>query len=117
MSEININGTSEFGQINISNEVIAIIVGTAIGEVEGVLSPTDNNKGTLQFVNKKVNFAKGVRISVFDNIVECEVDVVLKLGTKIVDVSNKVQQKIITTIETMTGLKVGSVNVNVINLS
>ncbi len=116
MNEININGNSDFGKINISNEVIAIIVGTAIGEVDGVISPIEQNGGTLQFINRKINFAKGVKIEVLDNVVSCDVDVVLKAGTKIIDVSSKVQEKIVTTIETMTGLEVGAVDVNVINI-
>ena len=59
------------------------------------------------------NLSKGVRVEVLDGIVEVEVALNIAYGFAIPDVSAKVQEKVKTAIETMTGLNVALVNVRI----
>lgn len=110
--------TSNLGQIQIADEVIAIIAGTASLEVEGVdgMSSTFTGfSGDISKIGKK-NLSKGVRITVLDDTVIADLSVFIKSGSKIHDVAVEVQKKVKTAIETMTGLLVTSVNVTVAGL-
>jgi len=102
MNEILTNGTS-LGEIRISDDVLAIIAGTATHEVEGV------------HVTSK-NFAKGVKISIEDGGVMVNISIMVKFGYKIHKVSEEVQKRIVTALETMVGMKVIEVNVTVAGL-
>ena len=56
---------------------------------------------------------KGVKMSVNDDVVKLTVSVIIKYGCNIPDVSAKIQDKVRSTIESMTGLTVSEINVNV----
>ena len=57
--------------------------------------------------------SKGVRVKVDENTVVIDLSIVLRMNENIVKISNKVQDKVKTTVENMTGLKVENVNVNI----
>lgn len=101
------------GQIQISDEVISIIAGTAAAETEGVslpsLAPVSSVKG---FFGKK-NQSKGVKVTVEENTALIEIEVVVKFGINIKNACEEVQQKVKNAVETMTGLTVSGVNINV----
>ena len=59
------------------------------------------------------NLSKGVRVSVLEDCVEVEVALNISYGYSIPEVSAKVQEKIKSAIETMTGLSVALVNVRI----
>lgn len=116
MNEIKINESSEFGTVKISNEVLALIVGTATREVEGVYSPVQNGQtGITDFVGK-INLGKGVQVEVIDDVVNVNIDVAVKFGVKIPKVTKAIQEKVVSAVETMTGLEVGDVNIRVFNI-
>ena len=48
-----------------------------------------------------------------ENTVVIDLSIVLRMNENIVKISNKVQDKVKTTVENMTGLKVENVNVNI----
>ena len=75
------------GEVNIADEVVTIIAGLAATEVEGISSMAGNI--TNELVSK------------------------LAYGYAIPEISEKVQEKIKTAIETMTGLSVKAVNVRI----
>lgn len=112
MSENKENKTV-FGQIQIADEVIAIIAGTAALEVEGVAAPMGDATSTfVEFFGKK-NQSKGVKVSVEDGETSVEVDIIIRFGSKIHETAYEVQKKVKNAVETMTGLNVVGVNVNV----
>mgnify|MGYP002571684146 FL=1 len=101
------------GEVRIADEVVAIIAGLAATEVEGVSSMAGNITNELVSKLGMKNLSKGVRVEVLDGSVEVEVALNNANGFAIPDVSAKVQEKVKTAIETMTGLNVALVNVRI----
>ena len=99
------------GQIQIADEVIAIIAGTAAGEVEGVV--TGKSEGSFLGFGKKPNPSKGIKVSVEDGTAIIDADIAVMYGIKITEAAKQVQEKIKTAVENMTGLEVIAVNVEV----
>ena len=99
--------------MRIADEVVAIIAGLAATEVEGVSSMAGNITNELVSKLGMKNLSKGVRVEVLDGSVEVEVALNIAYGFAIPDVSAKVQEKVKTAIETMTGLNVALVNVRI----
>ena len=69
------------GQIQISDEVIAIIAGTAAAETEGVSLPSSAPVSTVKGFFGKKNQSKGVKVTVEESnaLVEVEISVKLKM--------------------------------------
>lgn len=101
---------SKIGQIHIAQEVLAIISGTAAMEVEGVV--TGNAPNMSSRVAKR-NFAKGIKISFEEGKVKADMDIAVKYGHKLHEVASEVQGRVRTAIETMVGMQVMEINVNV----
>ena len=104
---------SGVGQIQIVDEVIAVIAGTAAMEIEGVALTSGHHISDFTEILGKKNLAKGVKIEVRENEIEISLNAYIKLGYKIHEVSTAVQKNVTTAIETMTGLTEVIVNVNV----
>ena len=111
--------TGKLGQVKISNEVIAVIAGIAAMETDGVASMTGNSgslqKDIISRLGMKV-LSKGVRIAVEDCSVKVELSVILDYGCSIPEVTRDVQDRVKNAIESMTGFKVHSVNVQVMDV-
>ena len=101
------------GEVRIADEVVAIIAGLAATEVEGVASMAGNITNELVSKLGMKSLSKGVRVSVLEDCVEVEVALNIAYGYSIQEVSAKVQEKIKSAIETMTGLSVALVNVRI----
>ena len=101
------------GQIQISDEVISIIAGTAAAETEGVSLPSSAPVSSVKGFFGKKNQSKGVKVTVEENTALIEIEVVVKFGINIKNACEEVQQKVKNAVETMTGLTVSEVNVHV----
>ena len=101
------------GEIKIADEVVAIIAGLAAKEVEGVASMAGN--ATRELISKlgMKSLSKGVKVDVLDGIVTVSLALNLNYGYSIKDITSKVQEKVKTAIENMTGLEVADVNIRV----
>lgn len=99
------------GEIKIADEVVAIIAGLAAMEVEGVASMAGN--ATRELISKlgMKSLSKGVKVDVLDGIVTVSLALNLNYGYSIKDITSKVQEKVKTAIENMTGLEVADVNI------
>ena len=82
-------------------------------EVDGVSSMAGTSTRDLLSKLGKKNLAKGVRVDVLDGVVTVSLALNLRFGKNIMEVSSKVQEKVKTAIENMTGLTVADVNVKV----
>lgn len=103
----------EFGQIQIADEVVAVIAATAAMEIEGILNASSASGNALvEFFGKKSQ-TKGVKVNSEAGELTLELDIVLLFGTKIQLAALEVQKKVKSAVETMTGLPVAMVNVNV----
>ncbi|GAA0861155.1 Protein of uncharacterised function (DUF322) [uncultured Clostridium sp.] len=96
---------NNFGQVKISNDVIATIAGLAAIEVEGV-------ETTSTFTDKLLK-NNGVKIQIEEDEVILDVMIIIDYGISIPDIAFKVQENVKNTVETMTGLKVSQVNIHV----
>lgn len=104
---------SELGEVQIADEVVAIIAGLAATEVEGVASMAGNVTNELISKLGMKNLSKGVKVDVLEGIVTVSLALNLKYGYGILDISSKVQEKVKASIENMTGLTVADVNIKV----
>ena len=106
-------GDTENG-IEISNDVIAVIAGVAVSEVQGVSSMAGGFAGGIsEVLSGKKNLAKGIKVDKEENKVKIDVNIIVEYGTRIPDVAFEIQNRVKTSVENMTGLKVEEVNVHV----
>lgn len=101
------------GEVHVADEVVAIIAGLAATEVEGVASMAGNITNELVSKRGMKNLSKGVKVEVAEKTVSVEVALNISYGYSIPEVSEKVQEKVKSAIETMTGLSVAIVNVRI----
>lgn len=101
---------NEFGEVRISDEVISVVSSIAVGDVEGVVGIYDSGKTGL-FGMKSLS--KGVSAEMRDGVISVDIDIIVKYGVKMQEVSWEIQGKVKNAVETMTGLLVQKVNVGV----
>ena len=110
--------TEENEGIQISNDVIAVIAGVAVSEVQGVSSMAGGFAGGIsEVLSGKKNLAKGIKVDKEENKVKIDVNIIVEYGTRIPDVAFEIQNRVKTSVENMTGLKVEEVNVHVQGVS
>lgn len=107
---------TENGNINISDDVIAVLVGAAITEVDGVTGLA-NTVGSeiLEFIGKKT-LSKGVKVAIEDECIVVDVLIMVNFGCVVAEVARKVQVSVSNALESMTGLSC-RVNVHVSGVS
>jgi len=113
----NINDIKSAGNVQISDEVIAVVSSVASMEIEGVLGMANSlTSGIAELMGKK-SFSKGVKADVDGENVKITVSINVKYGCKIQDVAYQVQQNVKKAVENMTGLTVDAVDVCVTGVS
>ena len=108
-----IQNDASLGEVKIADEVVAIIAALAATEVEGVASMAGNI--TNEVIGKLgiKNLSKGVKVDVLEGVVTVSLALNLKYDYSIMEVSEKVQEKVKNAVENMTGLEVADVNIKV----
>ena len=103
----------QVGDVRIADEVVVIIAGLATTEVEGVSSMAGNITNEIVSKLGMKNLSKGILVEVMENEVKVDVAINIAYGYSIPEVSAKVQDKVKSAIENMTGLTVAVVNVRI----
>ena len=103
----------EFGEVNISDDVIGIITNIAAMEIEGVNGLYGSFAGDIAEIFGKKNLSKGVKVLIEENEVKVDLNIVVDFGIVIPDIAWQVQEKVKNSIENMTGLTVLEVNIHV----
>ena len=103
----------DVGQVQIADEVIAVIAGLAATEVEGVSKMSGNITNEIVSKLGMKNLSKGVKVTILEGVVSVDLTLNIDFGKNILDVSRKVQDKVKTSIENMTGLEVADVNIRI----
>ena len=96
--------TRENGSVLISEDVITTIVAHAVEEVEGVVGLNAKPAADI----------KGLKITIGEEdalTIDCNVNVAY--GQSVVSVANAVQEVVSNALESMAGVKIAAVNVNV----
>ena len=104
----------EGGSVQISEDVIAEIVAHAACEVEGVVNMNVKPGADIAELIGKKNWGRGIKISIQEDnslSIDCNVNVVY--GQSVVDVAKAVQTAVTGALETMAGIEIAAVNVNV----
>ena len=100
--------------IKISDDVIAVIAGVAVSEVQGVASMAGGFAGGItEVLSGKKNLSKGIKVEVGEKETKIDVNIIVEYGTRIPDVAFEIQNRVKKAVENMTGLKVVEVNVHV----
>lgn len=93
----------ENGSVNINEDVIITIAMAAIHDVEGVVSLKNDRKG--------------VRVTLGEDAVELDCALVVIYGHSVIEIAKNVQHAVTNAVESMSGLKVARVDVNVCGIS
>ena len=105
---------SENDGIQISSDVVAVIAGVAVSEVQGVAGMAGGFAGGISEVfSGKKNLAKGIKADIEDGKAKLDVNIIVEYGSRIPDVAFEIQNRVKKSVENMTGLKVEEVNVHV----
>ncbi|MDP5275467.1 Asp23/Gls24 family envelope stress response protein [Chengkuizengella axinellae] len=103
----------ELGRVHIVPEVIEIIAGMATIEVDGVASMSGGIAGGIaEWIGRK-NLSKGIKVEVGEKEVIVDVSIIVEYGKEIPVIASNIQGNVKEAIESMTGLVVVEVNLNV----
>ncbi len=101
------------GAVQIADDVVAMIASLATTEIEGVSAMAGNiTNGLMSKVGVK-NLTKGVKVEVLENNVKVDLALTMDYGYNIPATCQKVQQKVKSAIENMTGLNCTDVNIRI----
>jgi len=109
-----ITQVQENGTVMISEDVVAAIVAQSVKDVEGVVGLIVKPGADLADMIGKKNWGKGMKILISeDNSLTVDCEVVMGYGQSVVTVAKAVQEAVTAALESMTGVKVNAVNINV----
>ena len=104
-----------YGQIDISNDVIATIAGGAAVDCYGIVGMASKNqvKDGLSEILRIENFTRGVIVRQKEHQVHIDMYIIVSYGTKISEIAHNVQSKVKYTLDKTVGLAVDTVNIYV----
>ncbi|YCI78551.1 Asp23/Gls24 family envelope stress response protein [Bacillus sp. R1-10] len=104
---------TKYGQIDISNDVIATVAGGAAVDCYGIIGMASKKqfKDGIAEILRKENFTKGVVVRQEEEEVHIDMYIIVSYGTKISEVAHNVQSKVKYTLDKTVGLAVDSVNI------
>ena len=105
--------------IEISDDVVAVIAGMAASEVSGVAEMAGGFAGGIsEVLSGKKNLAKGIKVEIlYNKETRIDVNIIVEYGARIPDVAFEIQKRVKKSVENMTGLSVLEVNVHVQGVS
>ncbi|MCW6652616.1 Asp23/Gls24 family envelope stress response protein [Aerococcaceae bacterium NML191292] len=103
------------GQITLTQDVIATVVGAAVTDNYGVVGMVSKNllRDNLIEILKKENYSKGVVISQSGEDVTVDVYILVSYGTKISVICQNIQQAVKYNVEQLLGFEISRVDVHV----
>lgn len=108
------NATDTENGIEISTDVIAVIAGVAVSEVQGLSGMSGGFAGGIsEVLSGKKNLAKGIKVEKENGKAKIDVNIIVEYGSRIPDVAFEIQTRVKKSVENMTGFKVEEVNVHV----
>lgn len=104
---------NEYGKIDITNDVIAQIVGEATIECYGIVGMASRHqiRDGLTDILGKENFARGVIVRNIGEETHIDMYVIIGYGTKVSEVAYQVQSKVKYTLQKTVGLNIKSINI------
>ncbi|MBQ3215871.1 MAG: Asp23/Gls24 family envelope stress response protein [Oscillospiraceae bacterium] len=102
------------GRVLISEEVIATIVAQSLTEIEGFVTLSNKPGADYADIVGKKNWGKGIKVVISENdeiTIDC--NVIVTYGTSVISVAKAIQEAAVSALDSMTGISVVDVNVNV----
>ena len=113
-----ITQNQENGTVQISEDVIISIVTVAVGETEGVAGLSARLGSDIVEILGRKSWGKGVKLTITeDDRLYIECNIVAVYGYAVVNVAKAVQENVTSAVESMTGMQVTEVNVNVCGIT
>lgn len=104
--------------IQISDDVVAVIAGMAASEVPGVAEMAGGFAGGIsEVLSGKKNMSKGIKVDIQEKTTKIDVNIIVEYGARIPEVAFEIQKRVKKSVENMTGLDVEEVNVHVQGVS
>lgn len=104
----------ENGTVLISEDVIAAIVAHTVNEVEGVIGLSVKPGADIAELIGKKNWGKGMKITIgLDDEITVDCNITVMYGQSVVAAAKAVQESVTNALESMAGVTVASVNVNI----
>ncbi|WP_456275537.1 Asp23/Gls24 family envelope stress response protein [Bacillus sp. AK128] len=106
---------TQYGNIDISNDVITTIAGGAAVECYGIVGMASKKqlKDGIAEILKKENFTKGVVVRQENDEIHIDMFIIVSYGTKISEIAHNVQTQVKYTLNQTLGLAVETVNIYV----
>ncbi|WP_328898749.1 MULTISPECIES: Asp23/Gls24 family envelope stress response protein [unclassified Streptomyces] len=105
------------GTTTIADNVVSTIAGIAVRETDGVNSVGKGPSRALGAVKDKVSRSsdpgRGVKVEVGEKQTAIDLDIVVEYGAPILDTARSLRTNVTDAVETMTGLEVVEININV----
>jgi len=104
---------NEYGKIDITNDVIAQVVGEAAIECYGIVGMASRHqiRDGLTEILRKENYSRGVIVRNIGEETHIDMYVIIGYGTKVSEVAYQVQSKVKYTLSQSVGMTVKSVNI------
>jgi len=103
----------ETGTVRVADEVVCVIAGLAATEAKGVASLAGNITNSSIPKKGAKALSKGVRVNLEEGKVNVDLALTIDYGYSVPEVSLDVQERVKSSIESMTGIEVGEVNIRV----
>ena len=102
------------GRVMISEDVISTIVVQSLSDIEGYVGLSAKPGSDIVELIGKKNWGKGIKVTISeDDELTIDCNVVIGYGQSVVNVAKAVQEAVTGAVESMTGVKVNGINVNV----
>ncbi|MDE7232018.1 MAG: Asp23/Gls24 family envelope stress response protein [Lachnospiraceae bacterium] len=105
------------GTVKIADDVVAMIAALAATEVDGVASMSGNLTNELLSRVGVKGLSRGARVEVSGKKVKAELAITMEYGYNIPTTCQRVQAKVKSAIENMTGLEVLDVNIRIAGIN
>lgn len=105
--------TTQYGDIDLNNNVIATVVGGAATDVFGIVGMASKNalRDNFNEILKRDDYSRGIVVRQENKGIAVDVYIIVGYGTKISEVCRNVQDKVKYNLKSLLGITANSVNV------
>ncbi|MBN3526082.1 Asp23/Gls24 family envelope stress response protein [Paenibacillus apiarius] len=104
---------TDYGKVSISEEVVAVIAGSAAMECYGLVGMASRKQlkdGIAELLGRE-NLSRGVEVRQEQDALHIDLYIILSYGTKISEVAHNIQVKVKYVLNEIVGLTVNEVNI------
>lgn len=111
-----VNNHEASGSLQISTDVIAKIARLAALEIDGVAEISTGNSAAGSFLGK-IAPPRPILVQLNEGVADIEISLMVKYGTKIPEISEKIQENVKNSVQNMTSITVNSVDLVVTGIA